>query len=45
VEPYEGEMVILKRPTPKQQQLQPQHGCPFAGEHVRLPLMTAQVRE
>lgn len=36
-------MVILKRPTPKQQQLQPQQACPFAGEHVRLPLMPAQV--
>lgn len=43
-EPYEGEMVILKRPSPKQQQHQPQQACPFAGEHVRLPLMAAQVR-
>jgi hypothetical protein len=41
-------MVILKKPGPKQSQQQQvavpqQHACPFAGEHVRLPLMTAQV--
>ncbi len=37
-------MVILKKPGPKQQDEQAaEASCPFAGEHVRLPLMAAEV--